>query len=97
MLKFFARLQLLNVFEPHRLACKSFRFLCEAADLGFVNWVSRVCELNWKPDMIFYQVTTSLLSSQKLDAPLKAKGEVKMKVKLRFLAPSAGIAEIATR
>ena len=42
MLKFFARLQLLNVSEPHQLASKSFRFLCDAANLGFVNWVSRV-------------------------------------------------------
>ena len=52
MLKFFARLQLLNVSEPHRLACKSFRFLCEAADLGFVNWVSRVRELQARYDIL---------------------------------------------
>ena len=68
MLKFFARLQLLNVTEPHRLAGKSFRFLCDAAELGFVNWVSRVREMQ---DMIFYQLTTSLLSSRKLGASLK--------------------------
>ena len=52
MLKFFARLQLLNVSEPHRLACKSSNFLCEAADLGFVNWVSRVRELQARYDIL---------------------------------------------
>ena len=52
MLKFFARLLLLNVSEPHRLVCKSFRFLCDAADLGFVNWVSRVRELQARYDIL---------------------------------------------
>ena len=37
MLKFYARLISLNDSEPHRFACKSFRFLCESADLGYVN------------------------------------------------------------
>ena len=36
----------------HRLACKSFRFLCDAADLGFVNWVSRVRELHARYDIL---------------------------------------------
>ena len=34
MLKFFARLRLLNISEPHQLTWKSFHFLCDAADLG---------------------------------------------------------------
>ena len=45
MIKFFARLQLLNVSEPHKLACKSFSSLCEASHLSFVNCISRVREL----------------------------------------------------
>ena len=52
MLRFFARLQLLNASEPHRLACKSFRSLCEAADLGCINWVSRVRELQARYDIL---------------------------------------------
>ena len=52
MLNFFARLQLLNVSEPHRLACKSFHSLCEAADLGCINWISRVRELQARYDIL---------------------------------------------
>ena len=45
MFKFYARLTSLNDSEPHRFACKSFRFLFESADLGHLNWVSMVREL----------------------------------------------------
>ena len=52
MLKFYARLISLNDSEPHRFACKSFRFLCESADLGYVNWVSMVRELQGKYNIL---------------------------------------------
>ena len=45
MLNFYARLISLNDSEPHRFVCKSIRFLCESVDLGYVNWVSMMREL----------------------------------------------------
>ena len=42
----------MNNSEPYRLACKSFRFLCEFADLGYVNWVSMARELQEKYNIL---------------------------------------------
>ena len=56
-----------------RLACKSFRFLCDAADLGFANWVSRVRELQARYDILPSDNVSAIVVSYSDYAAIKSK------------------------